>query len=431
MLANLLIRSMPRLVLVAVVSSLCVPSVHAQFSSGDLEGSWHVFSRWDSPISHDAGYDQILGFTVGPGGVIPNGGGSVTSSDLDPDQVAGGSLSIDSGGRFGGTVEFLGGPNVVIDGFQVGAGSLAAPATTPPSDLFAGTFTDSEGAVNLALGVRQLPSGFEIGDITGGVTWHFFSHWDQPDFGGNDPGWDRGTFRFRPTTGNRADIDDSAGVDSDGMSFNLDDLEVAVQVDGRVTPLPIPGEFRLTRDKNIIIGVAIDPDGYRNLAVMLRSPGLSPQSDLEGPWTWFRFVDDALANAPGWARGVIEVDVDGNITSGTIERSDGSSDWVTGGSLLVGMASGSIDGTILYANSAPDPIEAGRLSIGDNLWVAVGSVGSERRLTVAMPVPEPAIAVGIGLGWLALVGSQARLPLRPGATGPAGPRRRATRPARP
>jgi hypothetical protein len=43
---------------------------HGQFAASDLEGVWHVYTRWDSPVSHDAGYDTVSGFEVGPTGTI-------------------------------------------------------------------------------------------------------------------------------------------------------------------------------------------------------------------------------------------------------------------------------------------------------------------------------------------------------------------------
>lgn len=384
-----------------------VPNAHAQFDASDLEGAWHVYTRWDSPLAHEAGWETLIGLVVGPTGTIPNGGGSLNSSvPFESDSVAGGSLAVTPAGRFGGTVEFAIGPDETVEEFQLGVGSTATPMATPPSDLFVGVVTDSESFVNLSVGVRQMQSGFDIGDITGGVIWSFISHWDLPESGGNDPGWDRGRFRFRPTTGNRAAIDDTQGIDSEGLPLELDDLEVAVQVDGRVTLLPIVGEFRMGRDKNWMAGTSIDPDGYRSISVLMRGAvGLS-QQDLEGTWTWFRFFDDVVVNAPGWSRGVFQVDATGAIIRGIKESSNGVSDWVDGGNLLVGPGGVDVSGTIEYANTPDEFFVEAEVSAGHNLLAGVASAGTQRGLTIALPVPEP--SAGIGLGFTALLAIAAR-----------------------
>jgi hypothetical protein len=383
---------------------------HAQFDASDLEGTWHVYTRWDSPAGHDAGYDNLIGFQVGATGAIPNFGGNLSSSEpFFTDFVTGGSLSIDPNGRFGGTVEFSAGPNASIDQFQLGVGSNTAPLATPPSDLFLGVVTDSDGFVNLSVGIRQMQSGFSVGDITG-ASWRFFSLWDQPDFGGNDPGWDRGSFSFRPTTGNRAVIENTTGINSNGQPMNLDGVEVAVQVDGRVALLPIPGEFRLSRDKNWMAGVTIDPDDYRALAVLMRAAISTSQQDLEGTWSWYRFSDDSTGNAPRWARGVFVVDAAGNIATGNTQRSDGVTDRVVGGSLLVDPVTREINGSIVYASLPVDPFVEARLSLGGNLLAGVASEGTRHGLTVAVPVAEPSAGMGLAFALLVVFALRARQP---------------------
>lgn len=371
-----------------------------QFSAADLEGTWHVYDRWDLPSANDAGWDSLFGLAVGPTGNLT--GGSLSSSvPFESDLVTGGNLGITSEGAISGVVEFSVRPDVVVDRFQIGPGSTQTPTAVPPSDLFLGAFTDGDGYVHLSAGVRQACCDFEIGDITGGIIWRYFAHYDLSDSGANDPGWVRAQFRFRPTTGNRAEIDDSTGIDSEGEPVSLDGLEVAVQPDGPVALLPIAGGFRLARDKSWMIGISTDPDGYRSFAVLLQPAIGLMQADLEGAWTWYRFADSVLANAPTWARGAVWIDASGNVLGGFKTTSDGSFDRATGGSLILGL-DGEIDGSIDYPGAPSDPIAAARLSRGRNLLASVASSGAQRGLTLAVPLPEPALALGLSMGCVLL-----------------------------
>jgi hypothetical protein len=227
------------------------------FAIADVEGTWYFYSFWDNLVANDPGWDR--------GTLIMNASGDITGGGFEDSDglaapVTGGTVSIDAQGFVDGSIDF--------DGFFA---SFVDFKADPDKNLLAGVGTDAEQYASLSV-VLKGGGSFATGDLEG--TWYLYSFWDHPE--SNDPGWDRGTV-ILDASGN---VTGGSVVDSAGGATSLTGGSLAITgagiVSGTVTYSSVPNDvlsgFKMNADKDIVVGVDTDSDGYRSLSVLVKAP---------------------------------------------------------------------------------------------------------------------------------------------------------------
>lgn len=389
--------STARLALVALLL-LAPAAARAQFSTGDLAGTWSIFSRFDTPGPNEPGETR--------GTVVLDAAGNFTGGFLLPlaqpaENVTGGSLSVTPDGNVSGTLTT-----------DVSSNALADLQLDLAADLVVGTDTHPTGSINLIAAVRRSGS-FSEADLAG--NWYLYTHWDEL-LDPHDPGWTRAEITvdaFGTVTNTVSVLESNGGGDPlDGVDFNID---AAGTVTVSVPAFLNDGNLQMTPDKQTIFGVINDTDDFGsapNLILLVRVGAVATTADLEGTWIHLSFSDRAGANAPQWTRSVFTLDAQGNAVEGSKTDSDGGSAALTSGSLAVD-GNGLVDGTLSYGALLTDRFVDAKLNASADLFAGVASGaggGDDRRIVSIAVLPEPAATAAFLAVFAALCGLSRRRP---------------------
>ncbi len=372
------------------------PDARAQFSTGDLAGTWSLFARFDDPVMNSPGETR--------GTLILDGGGNFSGGSLAPlgfpiETVTGGALSITPLGDVSGTL--VTSPS--------GANPLDALHVDLAGDVVVGTDTDASGFVSLLAAVRR-EGAFSSADFAG--NWYLFTHWDER-LDPHSPGWTRAEVVF---DGLGTVTSTVSSIESDGGSPSLVGFDFDITAGGTVT-VAVPAtladsELQMTPDKQTIIGTLNDTEDQGsapNFLVAIRVGAAPTTADLAGTWYHYSFLDRDGANDPQWTRSVFTLDALGNAVSGSKTDSDGGSAPLSGGSLAVD-AGGRVDGTLSYGALETDRFVDAKLNASADLFagVANGAGGADdRRILSVAVLPEPGSAA-VAAALLASLGALGR-----------------------
>lgn len=143
-------KTLLRLLKYGVCWALAAPALaSAQFTTGDLAGTWSVYVCFDDPAGHRPGE------TRGSVTLDTNGdftGGTLSPLGGSPETVTGGSLTVTPAGIVSGTLTTNEGSNALSD-LQF----------HPSGDILLGVDTDPDGVVSLLTVVRESGTFSEAG----------------------------------------------------------------------------------------------------------------------------------------------------------------------------------------------------------------------------------------------------------------------------
>jgi hypothetical protein len=366
----------------------CLPSnSFAQFSQSDLTGTWHSTVRMDTPLADEN--DPSFKF----GTVTLDAAGAVTA----------GSQTDHTGATFSHT-----GGAFTVSSSGIVAGSITHALTTDPftdhqldetASIMIGADTDPDGRVAIEMAVKA-GGTFSTADLEG--TWWLKSHWDLPAPSFNDPGWDE----LQITLDSLGFVTFVGGTASNGSGPDLVGVQLVIDAAGIVSIPSFPTtKFKMAPNKDVMIGVALDGDGYVSGSALMRLGGGFVIGDMEGIWSFYQFYSTAFTNFATWTKGRFFLDSAGNVLGGNYEFPD-SADAVNGGSFSL-TTGGAAVGFLSLAGGGSVNLAAMQLNQAANFGAGVDSLGNHRILTV-MVVPEPIGTAPLLAGLLLLVALQSR-----------------------
>lgn len=382
-----------RCVLVAMgvgpaVMVLAAADARAQF---DVTGTWATYGRFDDPAETEnnaPGYRHGTTEVDAAGDVV---GGGETDDEGTSTSHLGGSFDVSASGSVDGSITNAQGTDAFID-HQLDSSST----------LLVGVDTDPSGAVGFDGAVKR--SGeYSMADLEG--RWWHVVHWDDPA-AFNDPGHDA----LQITIDELGIVRSVAGTSTRGPDLMVaDTTQFTIDATGAVGIPTLPdAHLQMAPNKQTILGVMSDPGGYVAGGALIRDDGSGfTTADLEGHWLYYSFWDrNPDVPSASYGRGVLELDADGDLVSGTWQLRGQSPSALVGGGFGIN-GGGTVFGQVEVETGA-------RITFGNIELNADGNFGAgtyrnaTNHVFTFLVLPEPGEAGAALAAFLTLWGLAAR-----------------------
>jgi hypothetical protein len=130
-------------------------------------------------------------------------------------------------------------------------------------------------------------------------------------------------------------------------------------------------DAKMDKAKTLIASVSQhNPDTFNNsLDIFIKSGGSFATADLMGAWNFYSIVFDQSTGQLGWLYGNYNSDASGNITGGSIKRSDGATSTLMGGTFRID-GNGKLTGTSI-SSTGSSTLRDSKLDQGKTFFVGV------------------------------------------------------------
>ena len=249
-------------------------------------------------------------------------------------------LSGAGAGWYGATLTFDSSGNVTNTTNQVGSTTLTIPALSVTTDVLAGVvggtgastgqfFGKMSTSKNLIAGTSTLPGGttfamYVFVKRAPGVT---FAGTDLANttigyhklYSGGSHYWERGNGSINGS----GQLVVNSMTNPDGTFGPFPATGITIDSTTGIVSIADQPTFSgvMTPDKKLIVGASTDSAGVFELSILQMRGQSYSQADLAGDYYAFSFVS---ATTSKWARAIWTTDGSGNVTTGTIQNSDGT-----------------------------------------------------------------------------------------------------------